>query len=94
MKTFLIVCLSLALLSVALADDIECISHSDHDPSPSPCEGKPRMIRDRHTEYSFCCADDSLIPLGHRTVKADKTYQYHCRCITNEEWCIEYPLFC
>ncbi|GFR75685.1 hypothetical protein ElyMa_000462000 [Elysia marginata] len=94
MKAIVIACIVLSVVAVALADT-ECVKYDDNSGLPNPCVGK-RRVRDRNQENTYCCADASLRPLGHRTVRAGQPgqYDYHCRCITQDEYCEEYPLFC
>ncbi|GFS21402.1 hypothetical protein ElyMa_005081500 [Elysia marginata] len=88
MKTVLLICLAVAVFTLAaVADKTTCISHVRGEPG-TPCRGK-RYIRNRASRTTFCCQYDYLYPML-STVDGVQT----CKCVSLNLLCELRPNRC
>ncbi|GFR68611.1 hypothetical protein ElyMa_002026200 [Elysia marginata] len=87
MKTTLLICLALAVMTAAVFAGESCIEHRDGEPG-RPCAGKP-TAGSRRLRKRWCCADSSLYP-----VMSVKSRVVFCSCETRTEMCKKNPRRC
>ncbi|GFR62841.1 hypothetical protein ElyMa_000140300 [Elysia marginata] len=87
MKTALLICLALAVLTAVVCARENCIEHRDGAPG-NPCAGK-HTAGSRRLRKRWCCANTSLYP-----VMSVHSRIVFCDCETRAVMCKKNPRRC